>query len=69
MIEQHVQEIMETEVFEPDNEWFKSVTVHKEDADVDMWFALAVQASCCPCLRFAGVLQVGGMCCGLLHAT
>ena len=68
MMEWHVQEIFETEADEPDDEWFKGIPVHKEDEHVDMWFAIAVQASCCPCLRLAGMRQIG-LCWCLLHAS
>ena len=31
-----MQEIFKTEALEPDNDWFESVPIHKEDEDVDM---------------------------------
>ena len=68
MMEEHVQEIFDDEALKPDNEWFEGVPVHKEDEDVDMWFTLAVQASCCSCQRLTGMLQIG-LCWCLLHTT
>ena len=58
MMEEHVQDIYNTEASEPDNEWFESVPVHKDDEDVDTWFGMAVQASCCPCLRLVSCCRL-----------
>ena len=69
MMEEHVQIILDAEASEPDNEWFEGLPVHKDDEDVDTWFSIAVQASCCPCLRLAGMLQVVLLCWWLRHAA
>ena len=58
MVEQDVQAIMDEEAHLEGNPYFDCLPVHKQDKVIDLWFGIAVQASCHPYLPSSGKLQM-----------